>query len=74
MTPIAEQTSSHPHILGNFPRIEIVFVCTEKPLESDSAPVAEDPYERLERLKKLLDAGVISQEEFDQEKREVLER
>jgi hypothetical protein len=35
---------------------------------------AEDPYGRLMRLKELLDAGVISQEEFDREKREVLER
>jgi len=73
MTPISEQTSSHPHILGNFPRIEIVFVCTEKPLTAN-APPAEDSYKRLIRLKELLDAGAISQEEFDQEKREVLER
>ena len=74
MTAIAEKTSSHPHILGNFPRIEIVFVCTEKPSGADPALPAEDPYERLERLKRLLDAGVISQEEFDREKREVLDR
>lgn len=72
MTIIAEQASHDPHILCNFPRIEFVFVCTEKPPEADSA--SEDPYERLQRLKKLLDAGVISQEEFDQEKREVLDR
>jgi hypothetical protein len=74
MTPISEQTSSHPHILGNFPRIEIIFVCTEKPLTANAVPAAEDPYKRLIRLKELLDAGAISQEEFDQEKREVLER
>ena len=74
MTPITEQTSGSFLIPGNFPRFEMVFVCTEKPPEADSAPATEDPYERLQRLKELLDAGVISQEEFDQEKREVLER
>jgi hypothetical protein len=71
MTPVTEQVSSAPHILGNFPRAEIVFICTSR---SEAAPVAEDPYERLERLKKLLDAGVISQSEFDREKSELLDR
>ncbi len=32
----------------------------------------EDPYAKLEKLKKLLDAGVITQEDFDKEKAEVL--
>ncbi len=70
MTAITDQSSSAPHILGNFPRHEIVFVCTADP----SLAPAEDPYDRLERLKGLLDAGVISQEEFDSEKRELLAR
>jgi len=73
MTAISEQSSSGPQILGNFPRYEIVFVCTAKPPVADPSAQAEDPYERLKRLKGLLDAGVISQEEFDREKREVLE-
>ncbi len=74
MTPITEQTSSGPRILGNFPRYEIVFVCTEKVRTAEPSGSAEDPYDRLKRLKDLLDTGVISQEEFDQEKREVLDR
>ncbi len=72
MTPISEQASSPPHILGNFPRFELVFVCTEKSPVASSPVPSEDPYERLLRLKQLLDAGVISAEEFEQEKREVL--
>lgn len=32
----------------------------------------EDPYEKLMKLKKLLDAGIITQEEFDKEKEKVL--
>jgi membrane protease subunit (stomatin/prohibitin family) len=35
-------------------------------------PEAEDPYEKLVRLKQLLDQGVISQEEFDAVKAKVL--
>lgn len=72
MTPISEQASSPPHILGNFPRFELVFVCTEKPPAASSPVPSEDPYERLVRLKQLLDAGVISEDEFNQEKRELL--
>jgi hypothetical protein len=33
---------------------------------------AEDPYEKLTKLKGLLDAGVISQEDFDAAKAKVL--
>ncbi len=68
MTPISEQISSQPQILGNFPRFELVFVCTEKLRAADPVSPAEDPYRRLERLKELLDSGVIYQEVFDQEK------
>ena len=32
----------------------------------------EDPYEKLAKLKKLLDDGVISQEEFDEAKKKIL--
>ena len=32
----------------------------------------EDPYEKLAKLKKLLDQGVISQEEFDAAKAKIL--
>ena len=74
LTPVSEQASSPPHILGNFPRFELVFVCTEKPPAASSPAPPEDSYERLIRLEQLLDAGVISAEEFEREKREVLGR
>ena len=32
----------------------------------------EDPYEKLAKLKKLLDQGIISQEEFDEAKKKLL--
>ncbi len=39
-----------------------------------AAPAAEDPMESLGKLKKLLDAGLISQAEYDAKKAEVLSR
>ena len=36
------------------------------------ATTSEDPYEKLAKLKKLLDDGIISQEEFDEAKKKVL--
>ena len=38
------------------------------------APAAEDPLESLTKLKKLLDAGLIEQTEFDAKKAEILSR
>lgn len=74
---ITEQTSKPPHILGNFPRVELVFVCA--PRVAPQAAVAAAPasfedqkYIRLTNLKKLLDQGVISQEEFEKEKAKIL--
>lgn len=32
----------------------------------------EDPYEQIKKLKELLDMGIISQEEFDSKKKEIL--
>jgi hypothetical protein len=72
MVPVTEQASSGAHILGNFPRFELVFVCAEQTEAADSVPDTEDPYARLVRLKELLDQGVITQEEFDLEKQKVL--
>jgi hypothetical protein len=72
MESLTETTSNPPYILGNFPRIEIVFDCVEK-LTAQPAPAGEDPkYTKLVNLKKLLDTGVITQAEFDREKAKIL--
>jgi hypothetical protein len=69
MESISETTSSPPYILGNFPRIEIVFDCAEL----GHVEAADDPkYRKLVNLKKLLDGGVITQTEFDAEKAKIL--
>jgi len=46
---------------------------TEQQAPTSSEPAKEeDPYDKLLKLKKLLDAGIITQEEFDKEKFKVL--
>jgi membrane protease subunit (stomatin/prohibitin family) len=39
---------------------------------ASAAPAAEDPYERIMKLKALLDAGAITQEDFDASKAKLL--
>lgn len=64
---LQETTANPPYIMGNFPRIEVVFECVQ------GTPTSEDPkYRKLVDLKKLLDSGVITQPEFDAEKARVL--
>ncbi len=65
MKPLTVQTSVPPHILGNFPRAELVFICLEKQNE-------DLKYNKLINLKKLLDGGVLTREEFDREKEKLL--
>jgi hypothetical protein len=71
MEALTEHTSNPPHILGNFPRIEIVFDCVER--QSASTAVASDAkYGKLANLKQLLDTGAITQTEFATEKAKIL--
>jgi hypothetical protein len=66
MESIRETTATPPFVLGNFPRVEIVFDCVNKPTAEPATD--DDPkYTRLINLKMLLDTGVITQEEFDRE-------
>jgi hypothetical protein len=44
------------------------------PVKSKSPGVSDDTFERLERLKGLRDRGVITEEEFEAKKKELLER
>lgn len=68
---VGEQMSQPPYILGNFPRIEIVFACVEKSVTSSSNG-ADEKYIKLTHLKKLLDDGTITKEEFEEQKRKIL--
>ncbi len=70
---LGEQTSNPPYLFGNFPRIEIVFALINK--EGDKKPTSVtgyDKYAELEKLKKLLDNGTLTQAEFEIEKNKIL--
>jgi hypothetical protein len=71
MESITETTATPPYILGNFPRIEIVFDCVDKAAATAVAP-SDDKYAKLAKLKQLLDSGALTQAEFDREKAKVL--
>lgn len=67
---LQERVSTPPHVLGNFPRIEWVFECALPGGAISSATSSK--LEQLERLKRLLDTGALTQQEFDREKAQVL--
>jgi hypothetical protein len=72
MLSLRETTAKPPYILGNFPRVEIIFGCVDK-VSAVSTAASDDPkYARLINLKKLLDAKIIKQQEFDSEKAKIL--
>lgn len=70
--PIQETTSKPPHVLGNFPRLEWQFQCTESLKSPSVAAPMGDKLTQLERLKKLLENGTLTQREFDLEKSKIL--
>lgn len=71
MLSLRETTATPPYILGNFPRVEIIFGCVDKPLAG--SPADDNPkYKKLVELKKLLDTGVLTQQEFEREKAKIL--
>jgi putative oligomerization/nucleic acid binding protein len=69
---LGERISEPPYIFGNFPKIEIVFALIDKPTEKTAATSEEDKYADLEKLKKLLDEGVLTTNEFETEKAKIL--
>lgn len=72
MNALQETTSTPPHILGNFPRAELVFECIGKAAPVGSSQVEDVKFTKLGNLKKLLDSGALTQAEFEQEKKKVL--
>lgn len=55
---------------GCFPRAELEFICI--PMPNDKASSTKKLYEDLTHLKKLLDEGVITKDEFNQQKSKLL--
>ena len=71
MHAVSETVSVPPHILGNFPRLELTFQCVDRPDVKPAGP-SIGKYESLASLKKLLESGAVTQLEFDAEKAKIL--
>jgi hypothetical protein len=72
LNALQETTSTPPHILGNFPRAELIFECVAKAASHGTPPTEDAKFTKLSNLKKLLDSGTLTQAEFEQEKKKVL--
>ena len=64
---VAEEVTATLMLLCNQTEEEAVVETPKEP-----KPVVTDKYEELKKLKELLDAGIITQEEFDAKKKELL--
>ncbi|WP_297062244.1 PH domain-containing protein [Thermococcus sp.] len=49
------------------------FITRTVPVQRAEAPPKEDPVEKLKKLKELYDLGIISQEEYEEKRRKLLE-
>ena len=72
MITVSEHTAAPPYVFGNFPRIEIIFVCVDPKKEEQLIEVATDRYDRISKIKELLDSGALTEEEFNLEKKKIL--
>ena len=67
-----------PYIMGNYPKATITFKCIDASNGSDSGVVAEgresgDLYSEILKLDDLRQRGLITDEEYEQEKKELLD-
>jgi len=65
---LQETTSPQIFAPGNFPRAELIFTC----IEIASSSFEDQTYIKLSNLKKLLDNGTITKDEFEQQKAKIL--
>jgi hypothetical protein len=72
MLTVSEHTAAPPYILGNFPRIEIIFVCLDESNARDSEHAYVDKYDNIVKIKDLYDSGALTKEEFEAEKKKIL--
>jgi hypothetical protein len=72
MKPFRETTSKPPHILGNFPRVELIFGCIDKASSVTSSTADDVKYRKIANLKSLFDSGALTKEEFEREKAKIL--
>ena len=74
---LRERVSVGAHIAGNFPRAELVFTCLPREILNSSPEIpakSMNRYDELRELKSLLDEGIITQDEYEKEKGEILSK
>lgn len=71
MHGLVETAAKPPFVLGNFPKVELIFECVAKPAAA-AVPATSGKYEKVAGLKRLLDSGALTQKEFEQEKAKAL--
>jgi len=69
---VSERHSNPPHILGNWPRVELLFACTDELQKMNTKNKHDDKYDKLSKIKKLYDDKVLTKEEFLIEKKKIL--
>ena len=71
---VQETTSPNLILPGNFPRVEWLFECADDSRKPAAVALASesDRLSQLERLKRLLDNGTLTQKEFDDQKARIL--
>ena len=69
---LESEQSNPPYILGNFPRMELIFICEEK--SSHKSNGLDNKISQIGELKKLLDSGALTKTEFDTEKHKLLSK
>lgn len=69
---IREQAAVPPYILGNFPKIELTFVCEPSTLRIMTETASGAKWQQLEALANLLERGVITEQEFKTEKAKIM--
>ena len=70
---LGSQNSNPPYILGNYQRVEIVFALFDKTEKISNTAPKRDKFSELEKLKKYLDNGTLTKEEYEKEKKKILD-
>ena len=71
--PLRETLSKPPYVMGNFPCVELVFECAEKRSPTVVSGAIEGKYRKITVLKKLLDDGALTKDEYEREKKKILD-
>ena len=69
---IREQAAVPPYIFGNFPKIELIFICEPSTLQINAEIQKDEKWSQLETLANLRDRGIITEEEFQEEKTKIM--